>query len=289
VSYLDRLAVIHDWDPSAYRPFLIDGQRVGRVQDATAQLLAPFTEVFTVTDSALYLAPSLAAADVDSRSAAVHGVLADLAEKGAVRRLRGETYAVAESWRAPTRMRLDRGAVPVLGTRSYGVHLNGYVPGTDGTVAGLWIGTRAPDKRVAPGKLDHLVAGGVSHGYGIQETLIKEAAEEADIPADLAARARPVGALSYVCEIEAGLRDDVLFIYDLALPESFVPRNTDGELTGFALWSLDDAMARVRDSDDFKFNVAPVMIDFFLRHGCLTPDSEPLYPEIAARMHAPGA
>ena len=287
MSYLDRLDVIHAWDPTAYRPFLIDGERVGRVNDATAALLAEAPEVFTVTESALFLAPALAGADVTTRSAAVHDALSRMAARGDLRRLRGETYGVAARWGAPERLRLDRGAVPVLGTRSYGVHLNGYVPGTNGDPDCVWIGTRAPDKRVAPGKLDHLVAGGVSHGYGLAETLVKEAAEEADIPPDLARRARPVGALSYICEIEAGLRDDTLFIYDLALPADFVPHNTDGELQGFELWPLDTAMAKVRDTDDFKFNVAPVMIDFALRHGYFSPDDEPDYPEIAARLHRP--
>lgn len=280
MSYLDRLRAIRSWDPAAYRPFLVDGRRVGRVRHAHARLLAAFPKVFQVSDAAVALAEGLG--DVDGRSAAVHEVMATLAERGEIRRLRGETYGVAESWQAPDRLRLDRGVVPVLGTRSYGVHVNGFV-GT-GPDQKLWIGRRAPDKRVAPGKLDHMVAGGVSHGYGLGETLVKEAAEEADVPEVLARQARAVGALAYVCEAESGLRDDVLFIFDLAVPADFVPHNTDGELSGFELWPVPDAMARVRDSDDFKFNVGPVMIDFFLRHGWLHPDREPDYLEIVAGL-----
>jgi len=40
------------------------------------------------------------------------------------------------------------------------------------------------------------VGGGLSVGYGILETAIKEAAEEASIPADLIAKLRPAGCVS---------------------------------------------------------------------------------------------
>jgi 8-oxo-dGTP pyrophosphatase MutT (NUDIX family) len=222
--------------------------------------------------------------DVDARSQAVHAALVKLAERGDVRQPRGETYGISESWTAPTRLRLDRGLVPMFGAKSYGVHVNGFVRGDDGLK--MWIGRRAPDKRVAPDKLDHMVAGGLAHGYSVDETVVKEAAEEADVPDALARRAKPVGALTYVTELEQGLRDDTLFLFDLELPADFVPRNTDGELTGFELWDVADVMARVRETDDFKFNVAPVLIDFFLRHGLLDPDREPDYLPIVRQLHA---
>jgi len=282
VSFLDRIAVLHDWDPNAYRPFRIDGVQVGRVTAIGATLLAEFPDVFQVTDDAVDLHPGLG--DLDARSAAVHDAIVQLADRGDVRRPRGETYGISEGWTAPTRLRLDRGLVPMFGVKSYGVHVNGFVRGPDGLK--MWIGRRAPDKRVAPNKLDHMVAGGLAHGYSVDETVVKEAAEEADVPDALARRARPAGALSYVTELEQGLRDDTLFIFDLDLPADFVPRNTDGELTGFELWDIDAVMARVRETDDFKFNVSPVLIDFFVRHGLLDPDREPDYLPIVRQLHA---
>mgnify|MGYP000403941068 CR=1 FL=1 len=287
MSYLDRLAAIHRWDPSAYRPFTIDGVQVGRVTADTTALLAEFPEVFRVGDHAVALADDLR--DLDVRSEAVHAAMAALAGRGAVRTPRGETYGVSESWAAPTRLKLDRGMVPIFGVKSYGVHVNGFVRGADGLQ--MWIGTRAADKRIAPSKLDHMVAGGLGHGYSVDETMVKEAAEEADVPAGLARQARPVGALFYVTEIaelERGLRDDTLFVFDLELPADFVPRNTDGELAGFELWPIADVMARVRESDDFKFNVGPVLIDFFLRHGLLDPDTDPDYLPLVRGLHGDG-
>lgn len=282
VSYLERVAVIRTWNREDFRPFLIDARRVGRVRHNFARLLADYPKVFEVTSDAVALLPDLG--DVTARSGAVHDVIEALAARGEILPPRGETYGVSECWAAATRLRLDRGAVPLFGVKAYGVHVNGFVRRRGGLA--LWIGTRAKDKRVAPGKLDHMVAGGLGHGYGVMETLIKEAAEEAAVPAEMARRALPVGALTYLCEMEKGLRDDTLFLYDLEVPPDFEPRNTDGELQRFELWPARDVMERVRDSDDFKFNVGPVMIDFFLRHGLLDPDEEPQYPEIVRALHA---
>lgn len=41
-------------------------------------------------------------------------------------------------------------------------------------------------KQTWPNKWDNMVSGGLSVGYGIRETAIKEAAEEASIPESLA-------------------------------------------------------------------------------------------------------
>ena len=43
---------------------------------------------------------------------------------------------------------------------------------------------------------------------------------------------------------------------------------------------MDQVLERIRDSDDFKFNVALVNLDFAIRHGVLDPDSEPEYHAI---------
>src|SRR3546814_5850627 len=106
------------------------------------------------------------------------------------------------------------------------------------------------------------------------ENVIKEAAEEASVPAALAALARPVGAGRYICERTEGLRNDVAFCFDLALPADFRPQPNDGEVESFSLWPMAEVLERLRGSDDFKFNVALVNLHFALRHGVLSPDSE---------------
>jgi hypothetical protein len=85
---------------------------------------------------------------------------------------------------------------------------------------------------------------------------------------------------------QTGLRDDVLFLYDVETPADFTPRNTDGELVSFALMGADEMVARMRNTDDFKFNVNLVNIDFALRHGVIRPD-DPEYLALAAGLHRP--
>ena len=89
---------------------------------------------------------------------------------------------------APVLAQLDRGALPSFGVVAVGVHVNGLVRRPDGVH--VWIARRAADKLLDPGKLDHIVAGGVPAGLTPAETLVKEAAEEAAIPASLAAPGR---------------------------------------------------------------------------------------------------
>ena len=149
----------------------------------------------------------------------------------------------------PVLARIDRGALPSFGIQAAGVHVNGLVRRRDGLH--LWVARRAMDKHLDPGKLDNIVAGGVPAGLGLKETLIKEAAEEAAIPPELAAAAFQVGEIEYAMERPEGLRRDVLYCYDLSLPEDFVPAAT------------------VRETDDFKFNVDLVLIDLFLRLGLI--------------------
>ncbi len=148
----------------------------------------------------------------------------------------------------------------------------------------LWIGVRAKDKLVAPGKLDNLVAGGQPIGLSLTQNLIKECAEEADIPEALARRAHGVGAITYAMAVPEGLRADTLFVYDLALEPDFVPRNTDGEIESFSLMPIDAVAERLRTTDDFKFNVNLVIIDFLIRRGALGPE-HPEYLDIVAGLH----
>jgi 8-oxo-dGTP pyrophosphatase MutT (NUDIX family) len=139
---------------------------------------------------------------------------------------------------------------------------------------------------VAPDKLDNLVAGGVGNGHGLDETLLKEGEEEASIPVTLAKRSLPVGAVSYRMETELGIRDDVLFVYDLEMPADFVPKNRDGEIVHFELMPASSVLERVRATNQFKFNVNLVILDFAVRHGLLRPD-DPEYLDVATGLHRP--
>ena len=164
---------------------------------------------------------------------------------------------------------VDRGALPLLGIVAQGVHVNGLVRRADGLH--LWVGKRAHDTRMEPGKFDHLVAGGMGAGFSPMQTLVKEAGEEAGIDEALALQASFAGVVAYDMVRPEGLRRDRLHCFDLEIPEDFVPVPEDGEVENFALWPIEDVLAAVRDTDGFKFNVNLVLIDLFLRTGVIDP------------------
>lgn len=182
-----------------------------------------------------------------------------------------ELFDVAPTAEGPPIARIDRGALPLFGLIAHGVHMNGLVRRPDGLH--LWVGRRAMNKRLDPGKLDHLVAGGIPAGHTPRQALEKEAAEEAGIAPALIARATPTATIRYAMERPEGLRRDVLHCYELDLPPDFKPVPTDGEVEFFTLMPLHEAWRIVREGDAFKFNVNLVLIDLFLRHGLIDPDS----------------
>lgn len=72
------------------------------------------------------------------------------------------------------------------------------------------------------------------------QNVVKECGEEASIPLELARRAKPAGVVTYETLGPRGVGRDVLFVYDLELPEDFVPVPQDGEVEEFALMEIDE-------------------------------------------------
>ncbi len=196
--------------------------------------------------------------------AALPDIAHSLSQQGFYR-YRHEAFDVRAESGGKVLSTIDRGAMPAFGIMAAGMHLNGLVRRADGLH--LWVARRAADKALDPGKLDHLAAGGVSAGMTPWETLIKEGAEEAAIPPELAMLAKQTARFGYTMLRPEGLRRDVLYCYDLKLPESFMPRAADGEVESFELWPIARVFEAVRDCDEFKFNVSLVLIDLFERLG----------------------
>lgn len=278
MSLLRHIRRCNEYRPDQFVPFQHAGQRLGLIRKDNARVLRRFPTYFQVGEESVRF---LVEDGFEKSSAIIEEVTENLVTDGLVSKWRYEFFAASPHWGAKAHFKIDRGAVPFFGVPAYGVHLNGYV--RDGDRVKLWIGRRSPTKAVAPDKLDNLVAGGIDYKHGLVETLLKESEEEASLPAGLAARAFAVGAVTYRMAVKHGLRDDVLFCYDLEVPRGFTPQNNDGELVAFTLEDARDVIARVRDSDDFKFNVNLVLIDFALRHGIITPD-EPDYLDLVTGL-----
>jgi len=156
----------------------------------------------------------------------------------------------------------------------------------------LWIPRRAATKQTYGGMLDNTVAGGTATGEDPFESLVREAHEEASLPASLVrSKVSSHGTITYIYvrDSRAGgeiglLQPECEYIYDLELPEDVVPQPSDGEVDEFYLWTVEEvqeAMAR----GEFKPNCAMVLLDFFIRHGILTEKNEKHYEEIKTRLH----
>jgi hypothetical protein len=277
VSFLDRFQACSSPVPEGYLPWIVAGKPVGLVSPAFAAELAAYPEVFAVRADAALLDERLTT--FAERTAAVDGVLRDLHAKGVIRGWREEPYRVGRGWHAAPLLQVERAAVPLLGVVAYGIHVNGYV--REGRDIRMWLARRSPTKPLDPGKLDQIVAGGQPATLSLMDNLVKEADEEAAIPRALALRAFPTGAITYTLLRQEGLRRDVIFVYDLELPAGFTPQPRDGEVERFYLWPLEQVRDVARDTEDFKFNCAPVAIHFLIRHGVIGPE-EPDYLRLLA-------
>ncbi|MBV1799720.1 NUDIX hydrolase family protein [Siccirubricoccus sp. G192] len=255
--------------PAGLVPFRIAEAQVGWLSAELAQALTFFPRESHFDAAGVAMAGRLRGPG--ARSEALATVAASLAGRGFFR-LRGERFDIRAAAEGPVLAALDRGALPAFGVISQGVHVNGLVRRPEGLH--LWIGWRAKDKAVAPGQLDNLVAGGIPAGLSAEETLVKEAGEEASLPPELALRARRTGRVSYVMATERGMRRDVLHCFDLDLPEDVTPRPGDDEVERFELWPAQRVLETVRDTGRVKFNVNLVLIDLFLREGLIDPASE---------------
>jgi len=270
MAYIDHIRRLNQWSPDNFLPLVVDGERMGWIRLGYARQLAGFPECFIVTSEQVSLNAELKG--FKPRSKAVAKVMGRMTESGTIHHLHGEMYPVLSEYGKPAAFQIDRAMVSQFGIRAFGQHINGYVETCDGLM--MWIGRRASDRRVFPNRLDQMVAGGLPHAISLQENLMKECREEADISPVLAARAKSVGAISYCCEVERGLRDDTLFCYDLLLPETFIPRCTDGEVGSFELMPIESVAEIVQESEAFKPNCNLVIIDFLLRHGFIGVDHQ---------------
>ena len=281
MALYDHICACNTHDPGGRKAFIVAGKRVGWVADDLANRMTRWERYFNVTSDTLIVRDSLE--DVEARSKALAEAGASLVVQQALPRNRKELCPVSESFGAPNLLRIDRAWLESFGVTSYGVHVNGYVEGRDGPE--LWVGVRAKNREVAPGKLDNMVAGGLPVGVTLAENLVKEAAEEASVPEDLAKTAVPVGVVTYMFDTDRGVRRDMLFVYDLKLPADFIPKNTDGEVSGFVRWPARQALRVVEETDEFKFNVNLVIIDFAIRHGLIEPD-RPDYAKLVSGLRA---
>lgn len=282
MSFLDHIKNCNSYEARRFMPFYVGDEIMGLSKRQFVQNLNDFPDVFLLSEDRLDLHPSLKT--VDERSQAITPVLEKLHTQGIIDTWVDEKYAVTHIYGEQPRLLMERAAVSYFGVRGYGVHINGLVQKADGIY--VWIARRTKDKPFWPGMLDQMVAGGQPAGIGLMENVIKESAEEAGIPEEIANKAGYIGEIHYRGENTRGMNVDTLFNYDMWLPEDFIPENTDGEVDKFMLMPLEEMAHITNTSEEFKDNCNLVNIDLLLRQGIITK-SHPDYSEIEKWLYAP--
>ena len=280
MSYLSRVAHCNIRDMSRFVPFTVAGTQYGWLTTDRAAALLEHTGVFQMAGTGVAVHKRLTTPA--ARSRAIADLIPALVSTGLFRKPRNELYGVRNHWSDRPVFKLDRALVAGFGVRAYGVHVNGVVRKPSGLH--LWIGTRARDMKVEPGKLDNMVAGGQPADLGLMENLVKECGEEAHIAPKLARTARPASTITDAFQCPEGLRADTLFCYDLAMPATPKLRPSE-EIDHYELMPMAKVLKLARTTTRFKFNVGLVIIDFAIRQGLITPENEPDFERIVAGLH----
>jgi len=278
MSFLRHIEKCNNFTLDDKTEFVLDDKRVGYIRDDFVDFLID-SNIFVKEQEYITLNPKYKTKE--QRDEALKVFAKEALKQGITNRFMDEPYPIIESPIAKPICLADRSISTLLGLTSFGQHLNGYVKSKAGLK--MWIGRRSYTKGYEPGKLDHLVAGGLPYGIGLRENLQKECYEEAGIDKELADRSVNVGYISYMHEYSLGGKLDIVYCYDLELPESFVPKCTDGEVEEFYLMPIEEVANIVKSTDDFKLNCNLVIIDFLIRHGYLSAEDKD-YLEIAQRL-----
>ena len=261
------------------RPFVVDDAALGLVDDDRAARLARFAW-FEVTRDAVRLDRRLDTPEARTRVMAE--VALTLRQEGALPAWRDELFNVTREFGDSAMLLIERGAARYFGVRTYAAHVNGVVQRDGGTW--MWLARRSASKATDPERLDNLVGGGIAAGFRVDDTVVKEAWEEAGISETLARRARPTGLLHARKPMFDGLQRETLFVHDLALPSDFVPENQDGEAMEHRLVSLDEAartIAVTQGHDEVTLDASLVVLDYLIRQGQIRPDQR-CYAALAA-------
>ena len=223
-------------------PLVAGRTRIGWLRAELAARLAGWPKVFEASAEAVRLLD--------------HGALDPVVQQLARRLHSGMAQRTLPHCRA-LRRRARRRAPFGLATQA--VHVNATVG------ENMWLARRSSNKPTDPGMLDNLVGGGIGAKLSVHDTLVKEAWEEAGIPAELAQRATAAGSVELLREVEEGVQSERIHVYELELPSDFAPANQDGEVAEFRLVPLAEARRLVEETDELTVDAALVALEYFNR------------------------
>lgn len=230
--------------PQLFVPLALGRRRIGWLRPELAARLSTWPTVFAATPERVTLL----------KPDALIPVLEVLAEDGFIPGWRNERYRIEDLFD------IERAAARPFGLTTQAVHLNGIVGER------MWLARRSATKPIDPGMLDNLVGGGVSVGFSVEATLIKEAWEEAGIAAELARKATAGATLSVLREVPEGVQSETITTYDLELPADFRPQNQDGEVAEFKLVTFAEV-----EREGLAYEAGLVALDYLRRRRARGP------------------
>ncbi len=257
----------HSGRELAALPFYVKEHAVGWLRPSFADLLRRWPHVFEVNPA--YVRLHAKPDNAQGRSDAMAEVCRDLVRDGVIRGWRDEPVSISHHYAAPELFRVERAASRHFGLMCYGAHMNGFVRRSG--LAHAWISRRSSDKHVDPGKLDNVVGGRIAAGMSVDETLRKEAWEEAGIPPALLGDVTCLGAVRVEYSVPEGLHREIMFVHDLWLAEDFKPANQDGEVSEIRCMPVEEVLQNLL-TGDFTLDAGTVMIDGLLRLGAVLPE-----------------
>jgi len=281
MGYLDCISRCNNFNPDNYHDFLNDdGKRVGRIHSSNLSVLKKFKGAFDFCDHRVTF--NRKGSSFKEKTDLIADIGHELRELGLIKGWRDELYPVTNDYSEPVLFNIERALTPFFGIRSFGVHINGYVQTEEGLK--MWIAKRSMDKETSPGMLDNFVAGGQPTGISLLENVIKECSEEAGVPHEMSKKAKVSGVVAYQMEVSNRLKPDLLYCYDLQLPESFIPENMDGEVDNFTLMPIEEVISLLLDTKTIKENSALVMIDFLMRHKFITKENSINHAKVTRKL-----
>jgi len=277
-------------EAAGYLPLLFNQTRIGTISPTVLKELNNFNQVFRVHEDKVVLSPDLDT--FEKRSESLRKFFEEMRGKHVFESLSGwrdECYETRLKFSQKPIFKVERAGTPVLGLKQYGVHINGYVQSQDGRKS-IWLQKRSKTKQTYPGKLDSLVGGGLTVGLGVMETAVKELNEEAGLDLhehqDKALQLLPRGSVTFFHQSTRGLHPQTEFVFDLQVPDTFSPQNKDGEVEDFMLVSS-EKLINLLQTEDYKTTSIPIALDWLVRHGLLTAETEPDISEILSEIHTP--
>ncbi|MBE9607976.1 NUDIX hydrolase [Chitinilyticum piscinae] len=249
------------FSPSGLLRFHAAGLPLGWVSPETADWLQRFDRRFVPSATQIEVPVSIGLRQLQALMRASAEAMRD---EGLISGWRNEEYHCCapdeRGWPDADQalFRLERAAFRRFGLTSRAVHINGYTHS-----GALWVGRRAPGKAIDPDRLDNLAAGGLPAGETLTDCAIRELGEEAGLPPQLAGQLVACGAVRSTRNEPDGTHDEILYCYDLLLPDDFIPENRDGEVAAFSLLPGAEAATRLHE---FTCDAGWVTADFLLRH-----------------------